>query len=124
MYVTDFICTYKMHESEYQEIMYRIQFLQAFGLEEWNDEHVADNMEQLYNALKEKEDLKEIIVTAKKSKHLEMIMAMTEGNDSTVFKLLFKYELFDATHKCLCELITTNKITSINKTQLSQLLIR
>ena len=40
MYSTDFICTYKMHEDDTKDDMYRLQFLQAFKLDNWDDDKI------------------------------------------------------------------------------------
>jgi hypothetical protein len=116
MYVDDFICTYKLHEEECdKEIMYRTQFLQAFGLESWNDQKVEENMHQLYESIKMLKDVKEIIEKAKKSKELEMLLLFSGTEDKDVFKLLFKFELFDFTHRCICDAINKREISKNNK---------
>ena len=41
MYQTDFICTYKnIDDSSEQEDLYRIQLLQAFDIDMWDDDEV------------------------------------------------------------------------------------
>ena len=93
-YVDDFICTYKLHDEDDQEIMYRTEFLQAFGLESWDDRRVEE---------------------AKTSKHLEMLLLFSGTDDETIFKMLFKFELFDTTHKCICEAINKREVSRVNK---------
>lgn len=115
MYVHDFICTYKLHEKDDQELMYRIQLLQAFGLKTWNDAEVETTIHTLYDELKENTDFQEIILDARNSNSLKMILALTGSDDLDVFKLLFKYELFDITHKCLCDYSKLKTITPENK---------
>lgn len=115
MYVDDFICTYKLHEENDQEIMYRTQFLQAFGLESWNDKKVEEMMFKLYESIKMLKDVKEIIEKAKASEQLAMLLLFSGTDDKDVFKLLFKFELFDFTHRCICDAINERKISKINK---------
>ena len=101
-YVDDFICTYKLHDEEDQEIMYRTEFLQAFGLESWDDRRVEDKMCKLYESIK-------------MLKHLEMLLLFSGTDDETIFKMLFKFELFDTTHKCICEAINKREVSKVNK---------
>jgi hypothetical protein len=37
MYIHDFICTYKSHGEKTSEDAYRLQYLQAFGINNWDD---------------------------------------------------------------------------------------
>lgn len=115
MYKTDFACTYQLHENCDQEDMYRIQLLQAFGIERWDDVKVENIMNNLYIGLKENCDIKHIIDVAKKSDSLKLMITLLGCDDNDVFKLLFKYELFDITHKCVCDILTFNTISRENK---------
>ena len=115
MYVDDFICTYKLHDEDDQEIMYRSQFLQALDLNTWNDKLVEERLSTLYLSIKENEDIREIITKAKTSKTLEMLLLFSGNNDITLFKMLFKFELFDMTHRCICDIRSKNSISTTNK---------
>ena len=60
MYCTDFICTYQHCDDEYeQEDIYRCQFLQAFEMEEWDDDVINKKIDVLFNKIK---DMKEFDV--------------------------------------------------------------
>jgi hypothetical protein len=115
MYVDDFICTYKQHENENQENVYRSQFLQAFNLQTWDDTKVEERMSTLYNSIKNLEDIMSIIKTAKTSKELEMLILFSQADDATIFKMLFKFELFDMTHRCICDAIAKQKVEDVHK---------
>ena len=115
MYVDDFICTYKQHENENQENVYRSQFLQAFNLQTWDDTKVEERMSTLYDSIKNLEDIMSIIKTAKTSKELEMLILFSEADDATIFKMLFKFELFDMTHRCICDAIAKQKVEDVHK---------
>jgi len=111
MYITDFICTYKKMDSDSdKEILYTAQLLQAFGLERWDDKVVETIMNELYTRLKEDEQFRLILNTAKNSPKLGMMIslmfqeeALAERLDSVIFTLLFNYDFFDLMHKCICE---------------------
>ncbi len=115
MYVDDFICTYKLHDESDQENMYRSQFLQAFDLKEWDDKCVEERLSALYHVIKEDGDMLDIIAKAKTSKHLEMLLLLSGNDDETIFKTLFKFELFDMTHRCLSDVTSKKKMSSANK---------
>lgn len=122
MYVYDFICTYKLHEKGDQELMYRIQLLQAFGLEQWDDAIVESTINSLYDNIKENDVFKDIISEVRRCDSLKMMIALTGSDDLDVFKLLFKFELFDITHKCLCDYSRMKIITPDNRRLLSKCL--
>mgnify|MGYP001420850560 CR=1 FL=1 len=115
MYISDFVCTYKLHDEEHKEIMYRLQFLQALNLKTWDDKLVEEELSSLYDLIKENEDIKGIIAKARTSKKLEMLLLFSGNNDITIFKMLFKFELFDMTHRCICDLMAKNSILTTNK---------
>jgi hypothetical protein len=115
MYVDDFICTYKQHEGENQENVYRTQFLQAFDLQTWDDTKVDERMSSLYETIKNLDDIVFIINAAKKSKELEMLILFSQADDATIFKMLFKFELFDMTHRCICDAIARQKVDDVHK---------
>ena len=118
MYCADFICTYKLIENESEsEQLYRIQFLQAFESENWNDDIINDKMKTLYENIKDNTVINDIINNIKKSKNLEMMITLLGDDELTLFKLLFKYELFDFTHKCICNILNNDNenVTNENK---------
>lgn len=61
MYDTSFYCTYKLMDTdEDKQIMYQIQFLDAFGLKEYNDEEINEKISSIYNKIKECPQFKEM----------------------------------------------------------------
>ena len=104
MYCTDFLCTYQVHneDEDIQEDIYRCQLLQSFGLEEWDDDIINNETTVLYNKMK---DIPQMVLVFEKIKSQEVyqIFITFLGDDNyTLFKLLFKFELFYATHAILC----------------------
>ena len=109
LYITDFICTYKLMDNDFdKEHLYRIQMLQAFGLEQWDSVIIQDTMTTLYDKLKDDEQFRRIIDDAKISSKIGNSLPIY--NDSMVFTMLFNYDFFDMMHKCICENINTNFI--------------
>ena len=119
MYVTDFVCTYKKHVVEDQEDMYRAQYLQAFGLKEWNDAQITETTENLYKKCKQSQQFQSIFRTLRCSKDsTNMAELFGKNNDEMLFTLLFRYDLFDISHKCFCELSSKATISEHSYTSL------
>ena len=112
MYQTDFICTYKNIDDSDQEDLYRIQLLQAFNIDTWDDEEVNNITEGLFNQMATAGGMKDIITKCREYPDHAMLVSMMGSDDLTIFRLLFKFELFVFMHKCIVEYITTGKISS------------
>ena len=112
MYCTDFICTYQNHEDEdEQEDIYRSQFLQAFELEEWDDDIINKMVAELFDKIKEMKDFEVIFEKLKNSKENMFFILMMGDDNLTLFKLLFKFELFHITHCILCSYFNKNVLS-------------
>ena len=137
-YQTDILCTYKLVDDEYdQEELYRIQLLQIFNLEDYDDTLVNAITKELYEKVIEnaenknnKNDFKELLNKAKENNELAFMLAIVcpEGEQDdeyelTLFRLLFKFEYFDLFHKCISEYLRNNGIISLKtKDELLQVL--
>ena len=124
-YQTDILCTYKLVDDEYdQEELYRIQLLQIFNLEDYDDSLVNAITKELYekllkNAENKNNNFKELLNKAKENNELAFMLAIVcpEGEQDdeyelTLFRLLFKFEYFDLFHKCISEYLRNNGIIS------------
>ena len=118
MYQADFICTYKrMDNPDDQEQLYRIQLLQAFNLNEWNDEKINRIIYDLYMVINNKGLFKEVFIKARLNKNIiEMLDILKlsgeerlEEND-IIFNLLFKFEYFDLLHRCIIDYLINDSI--------------
>tara|TARA_B100001093_G_scaffold89119_1_gene81181 strand:- start:53 stop:421 length:369 start_codon:yes stop_codon:yes gene_type:complete len=118
MYVTDFICTYNKHDLSDQNTIYQEQFLQAFGVKEWNDDIINKSTLELYNSVKDNQDIKDILEKIKKNEKDSILMLILGSEDIEVFKSLFRFDLFDLTHRLLCTLLTTGKVDKKHKINL------
>ena len=118
MYVTDFICTYNKHDLSDQNTIYQEQFLQAFGVKEWNDDIINKSTLELYNSVKDNQDIKDILEKIKKNEKDSILMLILGSEDIDVFKSLFRFDLFDLTHRLLCTLLTTGKVNKKHKINL------
>ena len=118
MYVTNFLCTYNKHDIEDQNLMYQQQFLQAFGINEWNDSIINKSTDELYNNIKDNLDIKEIIEKIKISEKDPILLLVLGNRDVDIFKSLFRFDLFEQTHRLLCTLLTTGKVDKKHKINL------
>lgn len=106
MYQADFICTYKeMDTSEDQEMMYKIQLLQAFALPEWDDQIVQLTIDELYKEMSSDPSVASILDNVSKVAALQTLFDMTlqTDKDRLCFSLLFQYEYFDLFHNCIID---------------------
>jgi len=104
MYCTNFLCTYQIHndDEDIQEDMYRSQLLQSFGLEEWNDDIINEETNVLYNKIKDVPQMVLVFEKIKSQEVYQFFLTFLGDDNYTLFKLLFKFELFYATHAILC----------------------
>jgi hypothetical protein len=142
MYDSEFICTYKMMDTEEeQEHLYKIQLLQAFKLDEWDDDVINDSMVELFHLMKLDSNLDKILLHLSKVEALQGVISMTNecidmkyanevdanytikntsnseidfDKKMVLFALLFQYEYFDLFHKCIYDFIHYWNITDKN----------
>jgi hypothetical protein len=123
MYQADFICTYKwMDDPEDQEQMYRIQLLQAFDLNEWNDDKINTTIQEIYTALAKTDELKNIYKKARQNTFIMETLSLfsheTVIGDDIIFNLLFKFEYFDLLHRCIVDFLINGNVDEIYATKL------
>jgi len=110
IYHADFICTYKlMDNDDDRNLMYQMQFLQAFGLRYFNEGEMSENVLQLYHELKDCNEIQEILEEGIKANPQ---MKMT---NEIMFMCLFSYQFFDLFHKCLIDYFTSGSILEESK---------
>ena len=118
MYSSDFLCTYKLLPGDDQDDMYRLQFLQAFQLEKWDDGEIESKTKMLYNSVNKNNNIADIIQKLKHSDKYSFIIQLVGDDDYSTFKILFMFELFDLAHKCFCDILNDGIINIDNKNML------
>ena len=109
-YHADFICTYKlMDNDDDRNDLYKIQLLQAFGLHNFNEQEMSERMLQLYNHVKDCNQINEIIEEGIKAN------SQVKMCNFIMFMCLFSYQFFDLFHKCLIDYFTTGSILEQSK---------
>lgn len=117
-YQHDFICTYKLMDNDNdQEQMYRIQLLQAFNLNHWDDNIINQTIMELFTIISDSSDFKQIFRKARENNSIKEIIDLIDNTedyigDDLIFKILFKFEYFDLLHRCIVDYLITNTIYS------------
>jgi len=94
----DYICTYKMiteeddDEKGLSELMYKIQYLQLFGLTEFDEAVIDQKLEALYKQLEKEPFLDELF---------ELHTYKGYMAKEFMFRTMFSYDYFDLFHKLL-----------------------
>lgn len=113
MYDTSFYCTYKLMDTdEDKQIMYQIQFLDAFGLKEYNDEEINEKISSIYNKIKECPQFKEMCKACRGTAYEceQFKDNKEEENEEIAFICFFSFDTFDSFHKCLVDFFTHGSI--------------
>ena len=113
MYETNFVCTYKAFEELADDeitsdMLYQAQFLQVFGITEYNDDAVSAGLDQIKAKADEVPELKALILqhpyNTPNATNLDMLVP-----------LMFAYPLFDVFHLCLVDAFQTGSISAENR---------
>ena len=129
MYKTDFVCTYKTFEQIKDDevdadMMYRAQFLQVFGLMDYDQDAINASLKHVKSKVIELPELKALILQhphhAKFNAYNDndndnecMETSNEDANDATIDMLLvcmFAYPTMDAFHLCLIDAFKTGSI--------------
>jgi len=113
VYQYDFVCTYKLMDTpEDQEELYRIQFLQAFDLNKYDEEKIGQIIIELFSKLYLNHDFKTIIKKAFANKELYDIFEKfhIKCSEDLIFTFLFEYAYFDLLHSCIADFLMHGEI--------------
>ena len=106
-YDYNFLCTYQHLEDEKEaDLCYKLQFLQAFNMEEYNSEEIENITELLYKELKEIDSFMELIKKIKSKMESKMnytgfLNGIEERSikESDLFCFVFCFEYFYKFHR-------------------------
>ena len=107
MYNTLLKCTYNNVSYLDQEDQYRIEYLNAFNLEEFNDKEINNEIDALFERLKNSPELTKCMSKS----------AAGFGNSGYLhvgLMGLFAFDYFYLAHSCICEFLETGTITEEN----------
>jgi len=116
MYKTDFVCTYKAFETiEDDEVnsdmLYQAQFLQVFGLTEYDDAAINAGLETIKTKAAEVPELKALIL----QHPYNATSSHTDDGFDTLLTCLFAYPTLDLFHLCLIDAFKTGRISPENR---------
>ena len=107
MYNTLLKCTYNNVSYVDQEDRYRIEYLNAFNLEEFDDKPINKEVDALFERLKHSPELTKCMTKS----------ATGFGNSEYLhvgLMGLFAFDYFYLAHSCICEFLETGTITEEN----------
>lgn len=115
MYKTDFVCTYKAFEKieddeVNSDLLYQAQFLQVFGLTEYNDAAISASLELIKAKAAEVPELKALIMQHPYSANLGPNDA--DEAENALLPLMFAYPLMDVFHLCLMDAFKHGNISN------------
>jgi len=150
-YHHDLVLTYKMIEDiDDQDTLFRIQFLQAFGItdDEYRPEIVSMVIDSLYERFRENSDIrgileshplylarskKEVATDADADDHddadadstttdeeFEHRMSSTNDNSEMIFCMMFSFQLFDLFHACMRHAIRGEEIPATLRDEINE----
>ena len=98
----NFLCTYHLIK-DYPEsfMLYKVQFLQIFKLDEYDDSIINEKVEKLYDKIKDKEIIKNLVNNNK-----------IYDDDLASFMLYFRYDTLYIFHKILINVLENNNMES------------
>lgn len=104
---TSIVCTYNLLEdSEESDLCYKIQYLDIFGLKDYDGDIINKVIQDLENKYTDNEYIKRLI-EIKTAQEKQVAMFSEENLD---FVLCFQYEKFYIIHYLLSCLINNNKV--------------
>ena len=103
MYDTSFYCTYNLMDSdEDKNYMYRLQFLDAFGLKKYDDDKINEEITLIHNKIKECPQFKEICKACGANENFKDF----KMDEIIMLICFFSFDTFDLFHKCLVDFFT------------------
>lgn len=122
MYKTNFVCTYKLFEDladdeVNSDMLYQAQFLQVFGLTDYNDSAINASLELIKAKASDVPELKALILqhpyntTITTNDSLNVNVDVDKTLDM-LLPLMFAYPLLDVFHLCLISVFKTGNVSA------------
>lgn len=112
IYDSSFLCTYKNIDDD---DLYRIQFLQAFKTQQWDDNEINKKITLLHAITREhfSDTYKKIMVEESVISHMLLFLGI-KPNEIDLFQTLFTMDMFQETHACICDILNHQKVSDSN----------
>jgi hypothetical protein len=110
-YDNTFLTTYKLHsDDDDRNLCYQLQLLQALKIANYDSMILATHIDKISFFLQNNTELEAILKLLRtKYKDTNISFMIDDRNSNALFQLLFSYDYFDVTHKCLCKYISEKK---------------
>ena len=127
MYNTKFICTYHSEdifnnqdfinyndENFIRDAIYRQEILEIFNMKEYNENEMDNNLKNLYNNIKNCNELKEIMI--------KLASSYISTDEVLGLIFLFAYDYMYISHLCISEYLENGKISEDNLLKLKSII--
>ena len=121
VYQYDFVCTYKWLDTpEDKEDLYRIQLLQAFALETWDEEQINNTIIDVFARVRDNEDFQTILKKAQENASMmeAFVSFKIVQTVDLVFTMLFEYLYFDVLHSCIADVLMHGAVHPLHLTNM------
>jgi hypothetical protein len=121
-YDNTFLTTYKLHsDDDDRNLCYQLQLLQALKISNYDSMILATHIDKIGFFLQNNYELEAILkLLQTKYKDTNISFMIDDRNSNALFQLLFSYDYFDVTHKCLCKYISEKKKKKKNDDELAK----
>ena len=107
MYNIDFSCNYKLNDSDEE---YKLEFLKAFQLDDWDEDKVKEKMDNIFNMIKNESFLKIMVNKIKSVPQYGFIINLNKKEEEEIaFRMLFCFDYFSLMHECIVDFIKNKK---------------
>ena len=126
MYNSKFICTYNYYDSslmksinepkvnvedcegleDMADYLYKDEYLKIFNIPEFDDHKINDVTTYVYSKMSHHEEFKQCMITAASK--------FVSEDEELGFMVLFSYNYFFITHRCICDFLETGEISEPN----------
>lgn len=123
MYNTKIVCTYHTDEvfvesddlTDFERefirnAIYRQEILDILGMDDYNEPEMVKSLHLLYESIKTNTELKECM--------LQFANKCRNADEEFGLMIMFAYDYMHLTHKCICELLESGKISATNMQKL------
>ena len=110
-YDSSFLTTYKLHsDDDDRNLCYQLQLLQALNITSYDSIILTTHIDKIRFFLQNNSELDAILLALQeKYKDTNIAFMIDDRNSNVLFQLLFSYDYFDVTHKCLCKYLNEKK---------------
>jgi len=135
MYNSKFICTYNYYDSslmksinepkvnvedcegleDMADYLYKDEYLKIFNIPEFDDNKINDVTTYVYSKMSHHEEFNKCMITAASK--------FVSEDEELGFMVLFSYNYFFITHRCICDFLETGEISEMNINALKTILL-